>query len=110
IGPAARGPRPALLQAGDLRGELHAHSRWSDGRSDIATMAAAAQARGYRYMALTDHTQSLAIANGLTPERFSARAAEIEAVNQAMPGFRVLSGAEVDILPDGSLDLPDQVL
>jgi len=110
IDAAAGGPLPALLQAGDLEGELHAHSRWSDGRSDVATMASAAQGRGYRYMALTDHTQSLTIANGLTPERFAARAAEIASVNQAMSGFRVLSGAEVDILPDGSLDLPDEVL
>ena len=107
---AAQGPLPALLQPGDLRGELHAHSRWSDGRNDIATMAKAALARGYRYLALTDHTQSLTIANGLTPERFRARAAEIASVNQALTGFRVLSGAEVDILPDGSLDLPDEVL
>src|SRR5438067_8466818 len=107
---AAQGPLPQLVQAGDLEGELHAHSRWSDGRSDVATMARAAQGRGYRYMALTDHTQSLTIANGLTPERFAARAAEIASVNQAMSGFRVLSGAEVDILADGSLDLPDEVL
>ena len=107
---AAQGALPALLEVGDLRGELHAHSRWSDGRSDIATMAKAAQARGYQYMALTDHTQSLTIANGLTPARFAERAAEIASVNRALPGFRVLSGAEVDILPDGSLDLPDEVL
>ncbi|HYM49837.1 MAG TPA: DNA polymerase/3'-5' exonuclease PolX [Candidatus Limnocylindrales bacterium] len=107
---AASRTLPTLIEATDLRGELHAHSTWSDGRSDIATMARAAQARGYHYMALTDHTQSLAIANGLTPERFTQRAAEIAAVNASMPDFRVLSGAEVDILPDGSLDLPDEVL
>src|SRR5207302_2431144 len=70
----------------------------------------AAKARGYDYIVLTDHTQSLQIAQGLTPERFRARAAEIAAVN-ARPGLaRVLNGAEVDILPDGSLDLPDETL
>ena len=107
---AARGELPRLLTRDQLRGDLHTHSRWSDGRNDIATMARAALARGYRFMALTDHTQSLTIAQGLTPERFKAREAEIEEVNRSLPGFRVLSGAEVDILPDGSLDLPDEVL
>src|SRR5438270_356885 len=76
IDAAAGGPLPALLQAGDLEGELHAHSRSSGGRSDVATTASAAQGRGYRYMALTDHTQSLTIANGLTPQRFAPRAAQ----------------------------------
>jgi DNA polymerase (family 10) len=101
---------PALVQIGDLRGDLHTHSNWSDGRNEIAVMARAARERGYAYIALTDHTQSLTIAQGLTPERFRARAVEIAAVN-AQPGMaRVLSGAEVDILPDGSLDLPDDCL
>src|SRR5438445_3504687 len=107
---AARGPLPALVQDQDLRGDLHTHSNWSDGRNEIAVMARAAAERGYRYIALTDHTQSLTIAQGLTPERFRARAVEIAAVH-AQPGMaRVLSGAEVDILPDGSLDLPDDCL
>src|SRR5919204_861011 len=107
---AARGGLTPLLTKEDLQGDLHTHSRWSDGRNDILTMARAAQARGYRFMALTDHTQSLTIAQGLTPERFLARQAEIDEVNRSLPDFRVLSGAEVDILPDGSLDLPDEVL
>src|SRR5256885_983899 len=103
-----------LLVAGDdpdgLRADLHTHSNWSDGRNEIAEMARAAKERGYDYIVLTDHTQSLQIAQGLTPERFRARAAEIAAVN-ARPGLaRVLNGAEVDILPDGSLDLPDETL
>jgi DNA polymerase (family 10) len=98
------------VEQNDLRGDLHTHSNWSDGRDEIAVMARAARERGYAYIALTDHTQSLTIAQGLTPERFRARAAEIAAVN-ARPGMaRVLNGAEVDILPDGSLDLPDDVL
>jgi DNA polymerase (family 10) len=107
---AARGPLPELVQEKDLRGDLHTHSNWSDGRNEIAVMARAARERGYAYIVLTDHTQSLTIAQGLTPERFVARAAEIAAVN-AQPGMaRVLNGAEVDILPDGSLDLPDDCL
>jgi DNA polymerase (family 10) len=73
-------------------------------------MARAARERGYAFIALTDHTQSLAIAQGLTPERFRARAAEIATVNDQAGMARVLSGAEVDILPDGSLDLPDDCL
>jgi DNA polymerase (family 10) len=107
---AANGPLPRLVEQNDLRGDLHTHSNWSDGRDEIAVMARAARERGYAYIALTDHTQSLTIAQGLTPERFRARVAEIAAVN-ARPGMaRVLNGAEVDILPDGSLDLPDDVL
>lgn len=107
---ASRGPLPALVQATDLQGDLHTHSNWSDGRNEIAVMARAAAERGYRYIALTDHTQSLAIARGLTPERFRARAGEIAVVNAQRGMARVLSGAEVDILPDGSLDLPDDCL
>src|SRR5256714_9732416 len=110
IGQAARGTLPNLVQRADLRGDLHTHSNWSDGRNEIAEMARAAKERGYDYIVLTDHTQSLQIAQGLTPERFRARAAEIATVN-ARPGLaRVLNGAEVDILPDGSLDLPDETL
>jgi DNA polymerase (family 10) len=107
---AANGELPRLVQQEDLRGDLHTHSNWSDGRNEIAEMARAAKQRGYAYIALTDHTQSLQIAQGLTPERFRARAVEIATVN-ARPGLaRVLNGAEVDILPDGSLDLPDDTL
>src|SRR5437773_11812213 len=107
---AAQGPLPPLVQQQDLRGDLHTHSNWSDGRNEIAEMARAAKEHGYDYIVLTDHTQSLQIAQGLTPERFRARAVEIAAVN-ARPGLaRVLNGAEVDILPDGSLDLPDETL
>jgi len=107
---AAAGTLPALVQQSDLLGDLHTHSDWSDGRTDIRTMGLAAQQRGYRYMALTDHTQSLLVAGGLTPERFRLRAAEIARVNRELIDFRILAGAEVDILADGRLDLPDEVL
>ena len=107
---AAKGELPRLVEQEDLRGDLHTHSNWSDGRNEIAEMARAAKERGYAYIVLTDHTQSLQIAQGLTPERFRARAAEIATVN-ARPGLaRVLNGAEVDILPDGNLDLPEETL
>ncbi len=107
---AAAGTLPALIEQSDLLGDLHTHSDWSDGRTDMRTMALAAQQRGYRYMALTDHTQSLLVAGGLTPERFRQRAAEIARVNRELVDFRILAGAEVDILADGRLDLPDEVL
>lgn len=106
---AAKGSLPHLIRRDDLLGDLHTHSNWSDGRNPIAVMAAAAKERGYGYIVMTDHSQSLLIAQGLTPERFHARAAEIAEVNRGQ-GARVLSGAEVDILADGSLDLPDDLL
>ena len=107
---AAQGPLPQLVQQRDLRGDLHTHSNWSDGRNEIAVMARAARERGYSYLVMTDHTQSLLIAQGLTPQRFVERAAEIASVNASAGAARVLNGAEVDILPDGSLDLPDECL
>ncbi len=110
IDAAASGAMPPLVQEQDLQGEVHAHSDWSDGRTDIATMAQAAAQRGDRYLALTDHSQSLTVAGGLSPARFVERAQAIARVNAQNPEFRVLSAAEVDILPDGSLDLPDDCL
>jgi len=98
------------VSVADLQGDLHTHSNWSDGHHEIAEMARAAQDRGLTYIAMTDHTQSLTIAGGLTPDRFAARALEIGELNARLTGFRVLNGAEVDILPDGRLDLPDDCL
>jgi DNA polymerase (family 10) len=107
---AALGPLARLVEQKDLAGDLHTHSDWSDGRNPIAIIAKAARERGYAYIVLTDHTQSLTIAQGLTPERFRQRAVEIATVNAQSGAARVLNGAEVDILPDGSLDLPDDCL
>src|SRR5207237_5010321 len=91
---AASGALPRLVQKADLRGDLHTHSNWSDGRNEIAELPRAAKERGYDYIVLTDHTQSLQIAQGLTPDRFRARADEIAAVS-ARPGLaRVLNGDE----------------
>ena len=107
---AAAGALVELVRLDDLLGDLHTHSDWSDGRNEIAVMARAAIERRLRYIALTDHSQSLTIAGGLTPERFTARSLEIDRVNSALSPFRILNGAEVDILPDGTLDLPDECL
>ncbi len=107
---AAQGRLPRLLEAGDVKADLHVHTRWSDGIGSIEEMAEAARHLGYEYMAITDHSVSLRIANGLSFERLLRQVQEIERWNQKHGDFRVLTGIEVDILPDGSLDLPDQIL
>lgn len=108
---AARAGRlPVLVQVSDLRGDLHTHTRASDGTATLLEMAEAARALGHCYLAICDHSQSLAIAGGLTPERLKLQAAEIARVQRAVPAVRLLRGSEVDILKDGSLDFPDDVL
>ena len=105
IDAAERRELPALLEIGDLRGDLHCHTTASDGRNTIEQMAAAARARGYRYLAITDHSKLLRIANGLDEERLREHAARIREVDAALDRFWLLAGVEVDILPDGTLDL-----
>lgn len=108
---AGDGRLPRLVALTDLKGDLHTHSRWSDGAATILEMAEGARTLGHRYLAITDHTKSLAIAGGLTPERVRLQGAEIARINRSFTdGFRILHGTEVDILKDGSLDLPDEVL
>lgn len=108
---AESGSLPGLIEAADIRGVLHAHSTWSDGAGTIAQMAAAAHALGHEFLAITDHSKSLSIANGLDPARLMKQAEEIAAVNATYSdGFRVLRGLECDILVDGELDLPPDVL
>jgi DNA polymerase (family 10) len=107
---AARGEIPTLVREVDIKGDLHVHSEWSDGRSSIEEMARAAREWGYEYIALTDHSSGRGIAHGLTPERLAEQLEEIEALNRRLDGFRVLSGTEVDIRADGSLDFPDELL
>ena len=107
---AQAGKLPRLITLADIRGDLHVHSNWSDGRATIAEMAAAAKARGYAYMALTDHSQHVTIAHGLDAGRLARQLDEIERLNDKLDGFTVLKGAEVDILADGRLDLPDKIL
>lgn len=101
---------PALIERSDLRCDLHMHTAESDGRESIQTMAAAAQARGLEFIAITDHTQSLAMANGLDEARTLAHAENIRAISKRLKGFAILAGAEVDILADGRLDLADDCL
>ncbi|MCD6290791.1 MAG: DNA polymerase/3'-5' exonuclease PolX [Anaerolineae bacterium] len=107
---AAEGRLPRLIETADLQGELHAHSTWSDGTASIEEMAEAARARGYRYLVITDHSQSLGVTGGLSVDQLREQRAEIERLNRRWTDFRLLQGAEVEILADGALDYPDEVL
>ncbi|RNJ48103.1 DNA polymerase/3'-5' exonuclease PolX [Methylocystis hirsuta] len=107
---AQKNALPKLVQLSDIRGDLHVHSNWSDGDAPIAEMAQAARARGYEYMALTDHSRRVTVAHGLDRARLLRQIREVDRLNGKLRGFTVLKGVEVDILADGSLDLPDEVL
>jgi DNA polymerase (family 10) len=107
---ARRGELPRLVGLADLKGDLHAHTRATDGRSSLRDMALAAKAAGLAYMGITDHSRRLTVARGLDPRRLVKQLDEIDRLNDAMAGFTVLKGIEVDILEDGSLDLPDSAL
>ena len=107
---AERGALPRLVQLVDLQGDLHCHTTATDGRDDIETMARAAQAAGLRYLAITDHSQALAMANGLDEARALAHARNIREVNARMDGFTLLAGIECDIRADGTMDLADDCL
>lgn len=107
---AGKGALPCLLDDGDIRGDLHVHSDWTDGNASIAEMARAAREEGYDYIAICDHSRSLGVAQGLSEERLGKQIGEIRELNRKMRGFRVLAGSEVDILADGSLDFPDELL
>lgn len=101
---------PTLIEQGDLRCDLHMHTNWSDGRGTIRQMVAAAASLGHEYIAITDHSKSLRVANGLTPERLSSQIRQVREINAEVNGMEVLTGSEVDILKDGSLDFPDEFL
>jgi DNA polymerase (family 10) len=101
---------PQLLELSDIRGDVHMHTVETDGRNTIEEMAEAARDRGYQYIAITDHSKNLAFANGLTDERALTHIEKIRAVEKKMKGIRIFAGIEVDILPDGALDLSDSVL
>ncbi len=107
---ALEGRLPNLVRLEDIRGDLQTHSKWSDGSNTIRELALAARELGYEYIAITDHSPRVRVAGGMSVEDLWKRQKEIEAVNREFDDFRVLSGAEVDILPDGSLDYPDDVL
>ncbi|MEI8217731.1 MAG: PHP domain-containing protein, partial [Elusimicrobiota bacterium] len=101
---------PLLVELKDIRGDFHTHSTYSDGEDSIETMAEDARLRGYEWIVITDHSQSLAIAHGLSPETLERKIAEVQAYNKKKTGITVLCGSEVDILADGTLDYPDAVL
>ena len=108
---AARAGRlPHLVELGDLRGDLHVHTKASDGHESIMDMALAASARGLAYLAITEHSRRLRLAHGLDPRRLELQIDEIDRLNAELAGITVLKGIEVDILADGTLDLPDSVL
>lgn len=108
---AREGRLPELVGPEDMRGDLQMHTTWSDGSDSIEAMARACLEQGYEYLALTDHSGGqLAMVQGLTPERVREQAGEIAEVQERLPGIRILRSCEVDILRDGSLDLPDDVL
>ena len=101
---------PDLVTIHNIRGDLHVHSKASDGHFSIKDMALAAQAKGYDYLAICDHSQRVTIAHGLDATRLAAQIEEIDRLNQQFKNFTILKGAEVDILEDGSLDLPNDML
>jgi DNA polymerase (family 10) len=108
---AERGTLPRLVEPGDIRGDLHAHTKASDGHDRLAAMAEAAAERGYEYLAITDHSRHVTVANGLDANRLAQQIEAIDALNERLADrIRLLKGIEVDILGDGSLDLPDSIL
>jgi DNA polymerase (family 10) len=104
------GAAPPLVERAAIRGDLHVHTTWSDGKASVREMAEAATALGYEYLAICDHTRSVRVVPGLDADDVRRQGAEIAAVNDQLAPFRVLRGIECDILADGSLDLPDDVL
>jgi DNA polymerase (family 10) len=107
---ASRRQLPKLITEADIRGDLHMHTRETDGRDSLETLVTAAREKGYAYFAITDHSQHLTVAKGLTPERLLRQCEAIDRLNESLSGIRILKGIEVDILEDGQLDLKDDVL
>jgi DNA polymerase (family X) len=107
---AAEGTLPDLVELEDIRGDLHCHTTLSDGRNSLQQMAEAARARGYAYLAVTDHSASHGFGNHVTPAELERRIEEVRELNSGRRGFRVLAGSEVNIMPDGSLDYEDDLL
>jgi DNA polymerase (family 10) len=107
---AQKGKLPKLLTLQDIRGDLHVHTKRTDGHDTIEELVEAAKQRGYEYIAITDHSKHVTVAHGLKPEQVREQVREIDKINDKLRGFIVLKATEVDILEDGSLDLPDEVL
>ena len=107
---AAKGKVPKLVELADIKGDIHVHTDWSDGRDSIEAMAQAAKALGYQYLAITDHSAGRGIAHGLSDERLKQQIEQIKRLNKQLKGIRLLTGMEVDIRADGSIDLPEELL
>ncbi|NOX21306.1 MAG: DNA polymerase/3'-5' exonuclease PolX [Nitrospirae bacterium] len=107
---ALSGQLPRLVELGDIKGDLHVHSRWSDGSHSIEEVARAAQALGYEYIAITDHSKGLGVAGGLGEEDILKEKKEVEELNKKLKGFRVFMGVEVDIRSNGELDFDEDIL
>lgn len=107
---AAAGQLPTLVDRADLRGDLHMHTTESDGKDSVEAMAVAARAAGLEYIAVTDHSRSLSLANGMDEARTLAHAARVRALNDQIPGITLLAGIECDVLPDGRMDLAEDCL
>jgi DNA polymerase (family 10) len=99
-----------LVQESEIKGDLHVHSKWSDGVFSIEEIAKASQKRGYQYVAICDHSKSLKIAHGLDESRLTKQIEEIDRLNERLKGFQILKGTEVDILTEGKLDLSEKIL
>jgi DNA polymerase (family 10) len=107
---AIEGRLPKLIELSDIKGDLHVHSKWSDGSHDFEELIDEAKKRGYEYVAITDHSKGLAIAKGLSAERLMEEKKEIDAINKRLKGFRLIVGTEVDIRSSGEIDFPDEIL
>ena len=107
---ADAGQLPTLIELGDICGDLHTHSTWTDGQATIEEMATAAKSRGLKYIAITDHSKRVTMVGGLKPDQLLEQWAEIDKLNKRLRGITVLKGVEVDILERGGLDIPDEVL
>ncbi len=101
---------PRLVNRHDIQGDLHVHSNYSDGHASIETMVQQARQLGYSYLAICDHSQAARYAHGLAPDRLALQWQEIDQLNRSNPEFKIFKGIEVDILPDGTLDFPDEIL
>jgi DNA polymerase (family 10) len=110
VATAIRGELPTLVARGDIRGDLHMHSTWSDGRDTVDAMVQGCRALGYEYMAITDHSPHSAAARNLTADGVMKQAEEIAQLRERHPDIAILHGCEVDILPDGRLDFPEKIL
>ena len=107
---AEQGAIPQLVELSDIKGDLHVHTNWSDGRDSIEAMALAAKAAGYQYLGISDHSAGRGIAHGLNEERLRQQMLEIKELNQKIDGIHIFCSMEVDIRADGSLDMPNEIL